>query len=90
MDGNLVSIRQLTKNGFHVNFGENGVKIVDAKSRRIIAKVYLDSDDLYKLQGCATSDECACIGRVVEEDVGGEATMVARAQKSIGMLNLWH
>ena len=62
MDGNLVSIWQLTKNGFHINFGENGVKIVDAKSHHIIAKVYLDSNNLYKLQGCVMSDECACIG----------------------------
>ena len=90
MDGNLVSIRQLTKNGFHVNFGENGAKIVDTKNRHIIAEVYLDGDDLYKFRGHATSDEHTCIGRVVEEDVGGEATMVAHSQKSIGMLNLWH
>ena len=90
MTDSLVSIRQLTKNGSHVHFEDEGAKIVNAKNNCINAEVKVDADQLYKLHGHATNDERACIGRVVTEDLEGEAAKVARVQKSAGTLNLWH
>ena len=87
---NLASIRQFTKNGFHVNFVEDRAKITNANGHTIIEAKIDPDDDLYKLQARAANDERACIGRVVKEDMEGEAALVARTQKSVGTLNLWH
>jgi len=89
MDENLVSIPQLTKNSYDVNFVGDGARIVDTK-RRTVFEAKKVEDDLYKIQGRATNDERACIGRVIGEDLEGDAAIVARTQKSAGTLNLWH
>lgn len=88
MAGSLISIPQLAKNGFRVDFVGNRAKILDAKDQTIVEAEI--EDGLYKLQGNATNDEHARIGRVAHEDIDGEATLVARMQKSAATLNLWH
>lgn len=88
MAGNLVSIRQLAKNGFKTLFYDEVAKISDKHGHvKVEAKI---RDDLYKVQGYATNDEEGCMGRVVDEDREGEVSQIAHIQNSTGTLNLWH
>jgi transposase InsO family protein len=88
MAGNLISIRQLAKNGLRTLFYDDVAEISDKNGRvKVEAKI---REELYKVQGYATNDEEACMGRVVDENREGEITLITRVQNSTGTLNLWH